>query len=281
MWGHSDLSTKGSEDTRMWRHRDLGTWARRDIGAQDPQPRGCAGSAAGTDRHPVRPSGAAAHLGHSMAAPGPLPHGGERRFLPANRSCPGTAPGPQGGHAPPAATTQGRAPACRAPRQQGHPWCWHSMAQLGTPRLELARCWCHCPQMLPGQRVCPLGAAPWAGLGNQPLQVGAMEEEPWQCREAEAGCRSPGRSPGRPDSLFALRGPGQELWGDPRAPEHCVCRGVLGTLPWRHQPAQGGVRTTPQPGSAASQAARFPTTPPQPQGTPSNPRRPRGSPFNP
>lgn len=207
--GHRDAVTQGQGDTGPAAGGSRGAALALPWPRQTPRLSPCWSSTSGVQ--------------HGRAGTALLPHGGDRRFLPAPRQVPREAAGPP---LPPTAGPQhGGLPA--NPQEWGvilsAGTVWHGSAHRGWNRSEqLSRpsCHrCHHPQRgtLPEKRVCPSGQS-----GDLASQVADAKEERWRCREAEAELLKPREEPQRLGlTVCPGGGPSRALCGDPRVPSVC------------------------------------------------------------
>lgn len=242
--GLGDVGTQGPGNVGMWGHGDTGAAAGGSRGAV---------LGGNGEHHPVHlRAEITPHPGRSTAMPGR----GCFRAVGKGTSARQTAAGPalywvpgEAMLSPP--TTHGRAPACRAPRQQGDPGCWHSMAQLGTPWLKQAnagqrlpggRSPCHrvplSPKRSREKRVCPLGAVRWDGAGTRPRRWGTRMRRRSSSSDGGARKRRPvAEVRGGAAEAQPLLGPNRARWGDPRVLGQCMCGVVVVNPPPMEAPA--------------------------------------------
>lgn len=194
---------------------------------------------------------------HGRGGTGPLPHGGEGRFLPAPHRVPCCHPRqhPIAPGSPPAPGSGGKS---SVPAWYGT--ARHARANLPAAGVTVPkRSW---------QRSVPRDAA-----GTGPRRWGTRRRSDGGAGKRRPSCRSPGRSRGGAASPSAPSGPRQTLRGDPGVPTQCV-GGWVGVGDPPHHRARSArttmARTKPQPGLAVPQAAGFPPhpTPGTPPATP-------------
>lgn len=193
--GHKYFWTKGSGDMGMREHEDVGTHGdavtqeHRHVGT-----RGLWGTPALLQDVPSVPE-----LEQRIRGAAWPPR--QSRFLPANRSRPGTTPGPRRGHA----SSCHHQPPWRGPYLPG---CHPAEPSSALALTRAARCHraggAAIPVMprspeAPGEAGPSVGCCP-AGRGSAARRQVGDTEGTRRCQEAKAGCRSPGRSRGGPVS---------------------------------------------------------------------------------